>query len=104
MNQIDPIVAAVRDATDYQTNKRILHEKVQNELHLPYRGGMFKSSPELITFLSVWPDPTLHLEDTFQNPIEVDRVELLQRLTHRYRAIMNTWHDQYTELKQTRRI
>jgi hypothetical protein len=104
MNQVDAIVATIKDATDYQTNKRILHEKMQSELHLPYNGGMFYVDMTLIAFLGQWHQKELVLLDTYQNPIKVDKHELLKLANERYQAVMNTWHDQHTKLKQIRRV
>jgi hypothetical protein len=104
MTQVDAIVAAVKEATDYQTNKRILTEKMQAELHLPYNSGLFYVDMALISFLSQSPDKDIYITDIYQNPILVDRYELLLLARERYNAVMNSWNDQYTKLKQTRRV
>jgi hypothetical protein len=104
MSEITPIIVAIKDATDYQTNKRILNEKMQTELHLPYNGGMFYVDMALIAFLGQWHQKELVLLDTYQNPILVDKYELLQLANERYQAVMNSWHQRHNELKQTRRV
>ena len=52
MSELDQLVDQVRLATDYQTNKRILREKIQSDLHFAYNGGLFKATQELIGFLN----------------------------------------------------
>ena len=44
------IVDEIKIATDFQINKRLLREKIQADLHLPYNNGLFKITPELISF------------------------------------------------------
>ena len=40
---------------------------------MPHNGGLFKITPELIAFVKTWPVDELYLEDTYQNPIAIDR-------------------------------
>ena len=104
MTELDQLVAQIRQATDYQTNKQILREKIQTDLHFAYNGGLFKATPELIGFISVWDAETLYLEDTYQNPIEVNREEMLSLCKSHYQMVMNTWHIQHEELKRARKV
>ena len=102
--QIERIVEQVRVATDYQINKRILRERILTELHLPYNNGMFKVTTDLLAFLATWPDDILYLEDIYQNPIEVNRDELLGLARQHYQSVLNTWHQQHEELKKIRKV
>jgi len=104
MSDINAIVTEVRRATDYQANKQILREKIQTDLHIAYNGGLFKVTPDLIGFLSVWTDDIVYLEDTYENPIEINRVELLTQCKQHYQQVMNRWHQLHAELKQIRRV
>jgi hypothetical protein len=104
MSDLEQLTNQIRLATDYQINKRILREKIQTDLHVPYNGGLFKISTELIAFLSTWPNDSLFLEDTYQNPIEINRNEFLTLCRQHYQMIMNTWHIQHEEIKRARRI
>ena len=72
MSDLEKITQEIRLATDYQVNKRILREKIQTDLTLPYNGGLFKVSIELLAFLTTWPNDELFLEDTYQNPIKIN--------------------------------
>ena len=73
MNDVELLVNQIRQATDFQKNKIILREKIQTDLHLVHCGGLFKITPELIAFVKTWPVDELYLEDTYNNPIKVDR-------------------------------
>ena len=104
MNTIDQLVEQVRLSTDYQINKEILREKIQTDLHVPYRGGMFYITTDLLSFLATWPNEVLYLEDTFHNPVEIDRQELLTLAREHYQKAMNRWHQEHAELKRIRKI
>lgn len=104
MTDINNIVAEVKLATDYQINKEILREKILTDLHVPYNGGLFVVSTGLIGFLSTWTSDTVYLEDTYHNPIEVNRDELLTLCKEHYQKVMNRWHQEHAELKRIRKI
>lgn len=104
MNELDNITKQIQQATNYQINKRILREKIQTDLHLPYNGGLFYVTTDLIAFLSVWDSEELFLEDTYQNPIKIDRTAFLDLCKQHYQMIMNTWHIQHEEIRRARKI
>jgi hypothetical protein len=104
MSELDNIVNEIRLATDFQINKRILREKIQTDLHMTHNGGMFKITPELLAFVKTWPVDELYLEDVYENPISVDRQTFLVTAQQHYQTVMNTWHQEYENLKKIRKI
>jgi hypothetical protein len=104
MTTINTLVAEIKQATDYQANKRTLREKIQTDLHFTHNGGLFKVTPELLAFVKTWPVDELYLEDVYENPIKVDRQVFLVTAQQHYQTVMNTWHQQHEELKTKRRI
>lgn len=104
MSDLEQLTNEIRLATDYQTNKRILREKIQTDLQVPYNGGLFKVSPELIAFLTSWDSDELYLEDTYQNPIKINRAEFLSLCKQHYQMVMNSWHIQHEEIRRARKI
>jgi hypothetical protein len=104
MSDLPKIVEQVRLATDFQTNKQILRERIQTDLHFAHNGGMFKVTPELLAFVQSWPIDVLYLEDVYQNPIEVDRQVFLVTAQQHYQRVMNEWHQQYAELRKIRKV
>lgn len=104
MSDINDIVNQVKQATDYQINRRVLKEKITTELHMTYNNGMFLITPNLLAFLATWPDNVVMLEDIYGNPIEIHREEMLDQARQRYRAVMNRWHYQHAELKRIRKV
>lgn len=104
MSTVEQIVEQVKVATDFQINKRILRERILTDLHMPFNNGMFKLTPELLAFVSTWPLEVLYLEDTYQNPIEIDKQVFLVKAQQHYHSVMNEWHQQHEELKRIRKI
>jgi len=104
MTEINKLAEAVRLATDYQVNKRILREKIQTDLHFAHSGGLFKVTPELLAFVQSWPIDELYLEDVYQNPIAVDKQVFLIIAQQHYQQVMNRWHQQHGELKKIRKV
>jgi hypothetical protein len=104
MTTPEQLVNQIRAATDYQINKQLLREKIQTDLHVTYKSGLFKVSPELIAFLNSWNAEILYIEDVYQNPIEVNRNELLSICLDHYQMVMNVWHIEHEKLKSIRKI
>lgn len=104
MTDINSIVEEIRQATDFQINKRILREKIQTDLHMTHNGGMFKITPELLAFVQTWPVDEIYLEDVYENPIQIDRQVFLVTAQQHYQTVMNTWHQQYEDIKKIRKI
>jgi len=104
MTELDNIVTEIRLATDFQINKRILREKIQTDLHMTHNGGMFKITPELLAFVKTWPVDELYLEDVYESPIKIDRQTFLVTAQQHYQTVMNTWHQEYENLKKIRKI
>jgi hypothetical protein len=104
MSDIENLVTEIKQATDYQINKRILREKIQTDLHFAYNSGLFKITPELLAFVQTWPIDELYLEDAYQNPIEIDKQVFLVTAQQHYQKVMNRWHQEHNELKRLRKI
>lgn len=100
----EQLLSQIRQATSYQQNKQILREKIQTDLHFAHNGGLFKVTPELLAFVATWPIDELYLEDTYQNPIEIDRTVFLVQAQQHYQKVMNRWHQAHDELKKIRKI
>jgi hypothetical protein len=104
MSDINELVKEIRQATDYQINRRILREKIRTDLHVPYNNGLFLVTTELIAFLATWPNDELFLSDTYENPIKILRQEFLTLCQQHYQMVMNTWHIQHEQLKRIRKV
>lgn len=101
---IETILEQVKTATDWQTNKRLLKERIQTDLMLPHSGGLFKITPDLIAFVNSWDSEIIYLEDVYENPIEVNRQDFLTSIKDHYQRVMNRWHQEYNELRKIRKV
>jgi len=104
MNTVDQLVEEIKLATDYQTNKKILKEKILTDLHMTYNGGLFKITPEILAFVTTWPDDELFLEDVYENPIKINKLEFLDLSRQHYQQTMNTWHIEHEKIKRIRKV
>jgi len=104
MTEITNLVEQVKRSTDYQINKRLLREKAIADMHLPFEGGMFKITPELLGFVASWPVDWIILEDIYQNPIEVDRVVFLAQASQLYSKTMGNWRREHEKIKRFRKV
>ena len=104
MSEINDLVEEIKLATDFQINKKILREKIQTDLHMAHNGGLFKITPELIAFVKTWPTDEIYLEDTYQNPVKIDKQTFLVTAQQHYQLVMNRWHNEYEQLKKIRKI
>lgn len=101
---IDQLLNQIKQSTDYQINRRILREKITTDLHVTYNNGLFLVKPELIAFLATWPNDELLLEDTYENPIKINRQEFLTLCQQHYQMVMNRWHIEHDKLKPIRKV
>lgn len=87
---------------DHALHRKNLNENIEAQLCIAHNGGMFKASPELICFLTCWDTPLIVIEDSFNNPIECDRVKLLDLLKLVYQYAMNAWQKEFVASKNIR--
>lgn len=81
---------------NHNAAKQQLKEKYQAKLLVANQGGLWKASPELITFVNDCGTEELILVDTYENPVKVKKDELLPLLVDTYLEVMEAW---YTESK-----
>jgi hypothetical protein len=88
---------------DQQASKLMLAERIEQQLLVTHNGGLFKATPELICFLTVWSDDVVYIPDSYNNPIKVSKSDLLMELKAAYQSAMNEWYNEYEQLKKQRR-
>lgn len=107
MTTQDKTILDLRKAADDKfaqaAARKTLQEKRDQSLLVPYRGGLFKAGPVLISFLSSWQRDDLVIPDAYEQPVRIDRSELLMLLKSSYQTAMNSWAQEYGELAQVRR-
>ena len=90
---------------NHNSAKAYLAEKYNAKLFVAEQGGLWKADQQTISFLAVssndWDDKIIML-DTFQNPVVVDRSELLSKLRNVYDDVMREWYKEWQELEGKR--
>ena len=99
----DNLIAHARARFDHASAKRTLKEKYQSKLTFAYRGGMWKSGPELHSAIfTCGRQGEAVMLDLYETPVKIDTVELMQLSQERWNEQMNAWLVEYEQLNQNR--
>jgi hypothetical protein len=99
------LLAEARARFNHNSAKAYLKEKYEAKLLIAEQGGLWKADQQTISFLSIMIsdyDDRVVLMDTFQNPVLVDRSELLSKLKSVYNTVMAEWYNEWKELENKR--
>ena len=86
----------------HNSAKEYLREKYEAKLLIAEQGGLWKADQQTIAFLSASNNESIILIDTFDNPVKVNRKELLDTLAAIYWTVMKEWHTEWKELENKR--
>lgn len=102
---IQPLKDLAERRFDHAAYRLRLREQIQTRLIVTHAGGMFKATPELISFVSLWDprNPDLYLEDIHGNPVKCNREVLKRDLEEAYQYAMNSWHQEFENSKKIRK-
>jgi hypothetical protein len=99
------LIAEAKARFNHNSAKDYLKEKYEAKLLVAEQGGLWRADQETISFLFVMTndyDDRVMLMDTFQNPVLVDRSELLKKLRQVYNSVMLEWYNEWKELESKR--
>jgi hypothetical protein len=96
------LLAEAKARFNHNSAKDYLAAKYNARLIVAEQGGLFKADAQTITFLSSFPTRYLVVVDTFNNPVKVDRAELLWRLQEVYAEVMEAWLAEWKEIENKR--
>lgn len=99
------LIAEAKARFIHNSAKDYLKEKYEAKLLVADQGGLWKADQETISFLTVMIndyDDKVVLMDTFNNPVLVDRSELLSKLKSVYNDVMAEWYNEWKELENKR--
>jgi hypothetical protein len=83
--------------------RKNLQERIEAQLAVAHNGGLFKATPELITFLDCWREIEVVIKDEYNNPIKCNRHTLLADIKQAYQFAMNAWLVEFEESKKIRK-
>ena len=87
---------------NHNSAKAQLKDKYDGKFIIAEQGGLWKATPELIATLNAFDDNFIIMIDNFDNPVQVNREQLLSVLKDTYNKIMLEWYKEYKELETKR--
>jgi len=96
------LVKQARSRFDHAAANRVLKEKYEARMIFAHAGGMFKSTPETITFLSLYNNEDIVLVDLYDNPVKVNAAVLKEEMQKRWHEQMNAWLAEWSDLQKQR--
>jgi len=99
---VKTLLAESKARFSHNSAKAYLREKYDSKLTLAEQGGLWKADQQTITLLNSFEEDKIVIMDTFNNPVEVDRKELLRKLKAVYQQTMSDWLKEWNELEGKR--
>lgn len=96
------LIAEAKARFNHNSAKAYLKEKYDAKLLVAEQGGLWKADQQTISFLEAFNVTKLVMMDTFDNPVEVNRDDLLDKLTKMYNSVMYEWYTEWKELESKR--
>lgn len=96
------LIAQAKARYNHQQSRVALLSKYSAELTITYSGGLWEVTPELIAFVSALEDDEVILQDSYDNPIKVNRKEILELLKTKYNTVMLEWYTEHQALSKLR--
>lgn len=96
------LISEAKARFNHNAAKSYLREKYDTRLTIAEQGGLWKANLETINFLNASQTEKVILVDTFENPVEVNRKDLLTKLTETYESVMREWLTEWSELEKKR--
>lgn len=99
---IKNLLAESKARFNHNSAKAYLAEKFKSKLIVAEQGGLWKADAETILLLNSFISANLILVDTFNNPVKVNRQQLLEKLQQTYDTTMEQWYAEWQILESKR--
>jgi hypothetical protein len=96
------LLAETKARFSHNAAKAYLKEKYDGKFLIAEQGGLWRAEPNIISFLNSGKSKTVILQDTFNNPVKVDRKSLSAKLQETYDNVMEEWYNEWLELENKR--
>ena len=93
------LISEAKARFNHNSAKAQLKDKYDGKFIIAEQGGLWKATPELIAFLSALNDNFVILIDNFNNPVQVNRDQLLSILKDTYQKVMLEWYKEWKEIE-----
>lgn len=97
------LISEAKARFNHNSAKAYLKDKYDSKLIVAEQGGLWRADQQTITFLSAMnEDNFVIIVDTFNNPVQVNREQLLKVLKTTYNTVMLEWYKEWKELESKR--
>lgn len=96
------LISEAKARFNHNSAKAQLKDKYDGKFIVAEQGGLWKATPELISILNSFDDNFIILIDNFDNPVHVNRDQLLAVVKSTYYAVMLDWYKEWKELETKR--
>ena len=96
------LISEAKARFNHNSAKAQLKDKYDGKFIIAEQGGLWKASPEIISFLNSMDDNFVILIDNFNNPVQVNRDQLLTVLKDTYQTVMLDWYKEWKEIETVR--
>jgi len=96
------LIAEAKARFSHNSAKAYLKDKYDSKLIVASQDGLWKADKQTISFLNSFTDNYIVVIDTFDNPVQVNRDQLLELLQTTYNTVMLEWHKEWKELEGKR--
>jgi hypothetical protein len=96
------LISEAKARFNHNSAKAQLKDKYEGKFIVAEQGGLWKATPELIAFLNSMNDNFIILIDNFNNPVQVNREQLLSVIKDTYQKVMLDWYKEWKEIETNR--
>ena len=96
------LISEAKARFNHNSAKAQLKDKYDGKFIIAEHGGLWKASPEIISFLNSMDDNFVILIDNFNNPVQVNREQLLTVVKETYQRVMLDWYKEWKEIETVR--
>jgi hypothetical protein len=96
------LISEAKARFNHNSAKAQLKDKYEGKFIVAEQGGLWKATPELIAFLNSMNDNFIILIDNFNNPVQVNREQLLFVIKDTYQKVMLDWYKEWKEIETNR--
>ena len=96
------LISEAKARFNHNSAKAQLKDKYDGKFIIAEQGGLWKASPEIISFLNSMDDNFVILIDNFNNPVQVNREQLLTVVKETYQRVMLDWYKEWKEIETVR--
>jgi hypothetical protein len=96
------LISEAKARFNHNSAKAYLKDKYDSKFIVADQSGLWRANLETINFLNSSIEECVILIDTFNNPVRVNRIELLEKLNVTYNTVMSAWYEEWTELEKKR--